>query len=192
MITVEGAALIAQIYALGVITLALEIRGVDDLFATGKQGLRSLWYLGVGLVVAVLFGLTAVSLCVTAVAMNRPLGAVESVIVGIAGMLLFAATGNLLVFLIGQRFGFWERLGKRAMENVKNDPEEVLRRQNFIEEHHPNAPRLTPELRALLEQEAAEARSARERGESEQNAIPRPSGARIPDWMPRRLRRPRS
>ena len=179
MISVEGAAVIAQVFPVGILVIALEISRVETILAASRTAFAMLVVFALGLIVTLVLGLDAVQICIRAVSTDKPVTGAEAVIVGIAGQLLIAAVGTLLTLLILQRFEVMDRLASWGRRRRGDDPEGELRMFDAIEHFHPNATRLSPEARAVLEGRATAAREAREAAEAPP-PIPRPPAGQSP------------
>lgn len=163
MISVDGAALIAQVYPVAILLIALELRGVQPLLATGWQGVVALGFFAVVAALTVIAGIESVRLCIFAVAQDRPLRGLEAGTVAVAGQLLLASASVLLLYLIAQRFGVWDRISEWSVRRTsEKNPERRLSDLEFIERFHRDVKAMTPEMRVDLEERIAAAKAVRE------------------------------
>lgn len=132
MISIEGAAVLAQVIPVGLIILAIELGRVDRLYAANRAGRVALWIFGVGLGATVLLNVQAEIWSVEAVASSASLKGFKSALVFVATNLLWIAATIVLGLIIAKYVGLTEMLGRRAAKQALEKPAQSLRQLEYI------------------------------------------------------------
>jgi hypothetical protein len=141
MINVETAALIAQVYPVGLVIVGLEIRNAPTLYAAKKPGWWILVILSVILIVGLAGGCWSVLTAVQAVSNNEPITGWAAFVVDRSGHALWMGSTILLLGILADRLGLLERMSAKAAARTAGSPRQTRRMVEFVEAHHPGAGR---------------------------------------------------
>lgn len=140
MISLDGAALIAQVIPIGILIVALEVRHLEPLYGSNRTMTLLLRIAGAFTLGAVLLGAIAVSLCITAVSSGTRLDSWQSVVVYVGGSLVYVVAFVFLALLVMERVGLTDWAARRKLSNVLRDPLTALPILEHIQRTYPGAP----------------------------------------------------
>jgi hypothetical protein len=139
MISTDGAALIAQVYPVGILLIGLESRALPKMYATTKAAFVCLVAVAILMGVAVWSGVQSTIICVRAVSGDAAIVGGDAVLVEVAGWLLSNIATLLLVIALGETFGLWNRIA--SSRKTLTSPRRTSAMLDRIERFHPGAGR---------------------------------------------------